>query len=79
LSKAVNPQGCPADKRPGQGQPKPRPKCLVGAKGYSRGKFRRFRRRGGSFNKQIYRQRNRVERLFNWLKQFRRIATRYEK
>jgi transposase len=35
--------------------------------------------RGGSFNKEIYRQRNRVERLINRLKQFRRIATRYEK
>ncbi len=26
-----------------------------------------------------YRQRNRIERLINRLKQFRRIATRYEK
>jgi transposase len=26
-----------------------------------------------------YRDRNRVERMFNWLKQFRRIATRYDK
>jgi transposase len=26
-----------------------------------------------------YRQRNRVERLFNKLKQFRRVATRYDK
>jgi transposase len=34
---------------------------------------------GGSFNKEIYRQRNRVERLINRLKQFRRIATRYKK
>ncbi|OHV16279.1 IS5 family transposase [Methylorubrum extorquens] len=26
-----------------------------------------------------YRERNRVERLINWLKQYRRIVTRYEK
>ena len=35
------------------------------------------RRRG--FDREAYRARNRVERLFNRLKQFRRIATRYEK
>ncbi len=27
----------------------------------------------------LYRERNRVERLINRLKQFRRVATRYEK
>ncbi len=31
------------------------------------------------YDKREYRGRNRVERLFNKLKQFRRIATRYEK
>ena len=31
------------------------------------------------FDKQRYRQRNRVERLINSLKGFRRVATRYEK
>jgi transposase len=31
------------------------------------------------FSKRLYRQRNRVERLINRLKQFRRVATRYEK
>ena len=36
------------------------------------------RRRPG-FDRAAYRARNRVERLFNRLKQFRRIATRYEK
>ena len=36
------------------------------------------RRRPG-FDREAYRARNRVERLFNRLKQFRRIATRYEK
>ena len=31
------------------------------------------------FNRGLYRERNRVERLINRLKQNRRIATRYEK
>jgi transposase len=31
------------------------------------------------YDKQSYKQRNKVERLFNKLKQFRRVATRYEK
>jgi transposase len=33
----------------------------------------------GVFNKDDYRKRNIVERFINRLKQFRRIATRYEK
>jgi transposase len=32
-----------------------------------------------SYNKELYRERNRIERFFNKLKQFRRIATRYDK
>ena len=36
-------------------------------------------RRRPRFDREAYRARNRVERLFNRLKQFRRIATRYEK
>ena len=32
-----------------------------------------------AFNKSFYRLRNRIERGFNKLRQFRRIATRYEK
>ncbi len=31
------------------------------------------------FDKPAYRERNRVERAINRLKQFRRVATRYEK
>ena len=31
------------------------------------------------FNKQLYRERNLIERFFSKLKHFRRIATRYEK
>jgi transposase len=34
--------------------------------------------RRGQFDRTIYRQRNCVERMINRLKQFRRIATRYE-
>ncbi len=35
--------------------------------------------KGGSFDRRIYRERNRVERTIGRLKQFRRVATRYEK
>ena len=81
-------------KRSGRGRPKGRPKRIAGDKGYSSKRFRRYLRkrgirytiprktnehRGGSFDREIYRQRNRVERLLNRLKQSRRIATRYEK
>jgi transposase len=81
-------------KRAGRGHPKRRPKRLVGDKGYSSRKFRHIlRRRGiritiphkrhehrsGPFDRTIYRLRNRVERFINRLKQFRRVATRYEK
>lgn len=81
-------------KRMGRGRPKGRPKRIAGDKGYSSGRFRRFLRRrgirytiprkvnehrGGSFDRNLYRQRNQVERLLNRLKQFRRLATRYEK
>jgi transposase len=81
-------------KRTGSGRPRLRPSRVVGDKGYSSCKIRRcLRRRGirvtiarkenerhrGKFDKSLYRLRNRVERCFNRLKQFRRIATRYEK
>lgn len=81
-------------KRVGIGRPRLRPGRVVADKGYSSGKIRLYlRRRGirltiprksnerrrGKFDKLIYRQRNWVERCFNRLKQFRRIATRYEK
>ena len=32
-----------------------------------------------SYNSELYKERNRVERFINRIKQFRRIATRYEK
>ena len=80
--------------RPGRGRPRLRPKRLVGDKGYSSRKIRAYlRRRGiritiprkrnecrtGPFDRAIYRHRNRIERLINRFKQFRRLATRYEK
>jgi transposase len=83
-----------AVKRPGRGRPKLRPKRVVGDKGSSSRKIRAYlRRRGirhtiprkrnerrtGPFNRTLYRERNRVERLINRFKQFRRLATRYEK
>lgn len=83
-----------AVKRRGRGRPRQRPKRVVGDKGYSSRKIRAYlRRRGiritiphkhnehrtGPFDRAIYRLRNRVERLINRLKQFRRVATRYEK
>ena len=83
-----------AVKRAGRGRPKLRPGRIVGDKGYSSGRIRQYcRRRGiritiarrvnecrtGPFDRAIYRTRNLVERLINRLKQFRRLATRYEK
>ena len=83
-----------AVKREGRGRPRIRPERVVGDKGYSSGKSRAYlRKRGigaviarqnnekrrGHFDKQAYRQRNVVERTINRLKQFRRVATRYEK
>lgn len=71
-----------------------RPKRVSGDKGYSSRKYRHYLRkrgvrttiprkknehRSGPFNRELYRQRNQVERLINRLKQFRRVATRYEK
>lgn len=40
---------------------------------------RRCRRKQREHNQQLYKQRNRIERCFSRLKQFRRLATRYEK
>ena len=83
-----------AVKRPGRGRPRLRPKRVAGDKGYSsraiRGGCRRrgirvtIPRRGnehrtGPFDRKLYRLRNRVERLINRCKQFRSLATRYDK
>lgn len=81
-------------KRSSSGRPRLRPERVCGDKAYGSGSNRRYlRRRGirhtlprksnerrrGKFDKSLYRQRNQVERCFNRLKQYRRIATRYEK
>jgi transposase len=67
---------------------------VVGDKGYSSKRMRHYARqhgiritlprrrdacRTGPFDRAIYRTRERVERMINQLKQYRRLATRYEK
>ena len=83
-----------AIKRRGPGRPKRRPRRIIGDKGYSSRRIRRYARQHGirvtiprkqnechkgPFNRALYRLRNRIERLVNRCKQFRRLATRYEK
>ena len=83
-----------AVKRPGRGRPRIRPDRLAGDKGYSSQAVRRYLKERGigvviptkadeepdpAFDRAAYRERNVVERLINRLKQFRRLATRYEK
>jgi transposase len=82
------------DGRPGRGRPRKRPVKLAGDKGYSFPSARRLLRRRGirsviptksdqprqrSFDRAAYRGRNQVERSVGRLKQFRRVATRYDK
>jgi transposase len=70
------------------------PKALAGDKGYSSGAIREFLEQRGiedviptksneerreGFDKEKYRERNVVERCIGWLKECRRIATRYDK
>jgi transposase len=83
-----------AVKRRGPGRPKRRPHRVVGDKAYSRRQIRNdLRRHGirytiphqsnehrsGPFDRLSSRQRNKIERLINRYKQFRRLATREEK
>ena len=83
-----------AVKRRGRGRPKLRPGRIMGDTAYSSRTIRRYargkgmgitiprrrnERRTGPFNRAIYRLRNRVERVINRYKQFRRLATRDEK
>ena len=71
-----------------------RPGKFAGDKGYSAGWVRQFLRERGiepviahrkdesrpeEFDREAYRERNRIERCVGRLKEFRRIATRYEK
>ena len=81
-------------RRPGRGRPRLRPARVVGDKGYTGRQRRadcrrrgirytiprlRTERRGGRFDRAAYRLRNRVERLIARCKQFRSLATRYDK
>ena len=83
-----------AGRRVGRGRPRPRPRRGSEDKGYSARWLRRSRRRrgiritiprkrtegrSGPFARAMYRTRTRVERLITRCKQFRRLATRYEK
>ena len=83
-----------AVKRPGRGRPWIRPERVAGDKGYSSPAVRRYLKGRGigaviptkandapdpAFDRAAYRERNVVERLINRLKQWRRLATRYEK
>jgi transposase len=83
-----------AVKRQGPGRPRVRPGRVCGDKGYTGRRYRRYcrrrgirytipklrhERRGGRFDRGVYRRRNVVERFFNRCKQFRGLATRYEK
>jgi transposase len=83
-----------AVKRSGRVRPRIRPEAIAGDKGYSSGSVRHSLRERGiaavipakadhspqpAFDRMAYRERNVVERLINRLKQFRRLATHYEK
>ncbi len=83
-----------AVRRNGPGRPQQRPQRVSGDKAYSNRAIRAYLRRHGirvtiprqadehrrgSFDRQLYKERNRIERLINRLKQNRRLATRYEK
>jgi transposase len=81
--------------RPGRGRPRVRPDRVAGDKGYTGRKIRGYLRRRGigtviprlrneprrgvRFDRAAYRQRERIERLINRFKQFRAVATRYDK
>lgn len=81
-------------RRSGSGRPRQRPARLIADRAYSTGPIRRYLRRRGIgavipqprnqrpvalIDWTAYRTRNVIERLIARLKQFRRIATRYEK
>jgi transposase len=83
-----------AVRRPGRGRPKLRPKAMIGDRGYSGRPVRDDLRRHGIspvipqlktektprlMDWKLYRERNVVERLVGKLKEYRRIATCYDK
>jgi transposase len=77
------------------GRPRRRPKRLAGDKGYSYPNVRQWlrahgiipiiprrsnqRQRSDSFDEQLYKRRSVIEQCVGWLKECRRIATRFEK
>jgi len=76
------------------GRPRQRPERLAGDKGYSMPAIRSWLKArliadviptrkdqapNRAFDKKAYRKRNAIERLIGWLKECRRLATRYEK
>ena len=76
------------------GRPRKYPEKYAGDKGYSNRRIRNWldkkgiedviptkknEERNQGFNKRAYKKRNTVERCIGWLKESRRIATRYEK
>lgn len=80
--------------RTGAGRPDLHPKRVVGDGGYSYDRIREYLARrkiltaipqrsdqgqDPQFDRETYRERNRVERLVGRLKQWRRTATRYDK
>src|ERR687893_986809 len=86
--------GLGAVKRPGRGRPKLRPRAIVGDKGCTGRPVRDHLRRHGItavipqlktektprlIDRDLYRERNVIERLVGRLKEYRRIATRYDK
>ena len=94
VDRSAGPDGARSGQAAGPRTTSLRPDRIVGDKGYSYPHIRRYLRergvritiarrsnqhRGGPFDKAIYRLRNRVERLINRMKHFRRLATRYEK
>ena len=83
-----------AVRRAGPGRPRLRPARVAADKGYSYDSLRAYLRKRGVgaviptrsnqrrrplFDGEAYRRRNLVERAFGRLKEFRRVATRYEK
>ena len=72
-------------KRVSRGRPRLRPAHVAGDKAYDSNQIRGLCKRGvvpvipARTNLQRYRGRNVIERCFNQLKNWRRLATRYEK
>ena len=84
----------PAVRQHPDGRPRLRPQAIVGDKAYTGRPRRRWCRRHHvraviarlsterqqePFDRALYRELNQVERLMNRLKQWRRVATRYDK